>query len=102
MVVGSARDRNGVIGSFAASNAGIPGTRAIDDSGNYATMREARLANYGSFGGTLIPGVRTRLVVVFEGISASAQTLSVLDLGSSIGSRGVAFGIQFRDVPLGR
>ena len=55
-------------------------SRLIDDTGNIAMMREAKLANYDRYGGTLVSGVRTRLIVDFDGVSAAARTLSILDL----------------------
>jgi hypothetical protein len=99
MILESAKDREGTARDFAALSAGIPGSRVIDDSGNIAIMREARLANYGRWGGTLVGGVRTKLVVDFEGVSPAARMLSVLDLGCSE-TRKDTFGIQFRQVPL--
>lgn len=100
-VIGSARNGSGAIGSARALNAGIPGTRAVDDSGNIATMREGGLANFGMFGGTFVSGVRTRLVVVLEGVSANAQSIAVLDLACGVG-RDETFVIQFREIPLRR
>jgi len=102
MILESARDRNGVVRDSRALNARIPGTRAIDDAGAYAESLELKLAQYGVFGGTIVSGVRTTLVVVFDGVSAGARTLSVVDIGCSVGLRGgdATFTVQFRQVPL--
>jgi curli biogenesis system outer membrane secretion channel CsgG len=101
-LLGAARDQ-GVLSSFDAFSANIPGTRAIDDDGNDLPLREGQLANFGGFGGMLVRGIRTRLVLNFDGVRPEAKTFSVLDLGFiSNGRRGDTFGIQLRQVPLSR
>lgn len=102
MILHSARNLDGSSGSAAAFVANLAGTRAIDDLGTQAVMREAKLANYGTFGGDLVEGIRTRLVVTLEGLDEKASKLVVFDVASQIEANRRAFNVRFREVPLVR
>jgi TolB-like protein len=81
------------------------GTRAYDNLGNESSGESCTIANRASgIGGliTLVSGVPVEASVMFQTLSASATSLSLMSIWATTGPAGKSFTVSFRGVPITR
>lgn len=82
---------------------GSAGTRAYDNFGNESQGEACSLSNRGGGGSmTLVSGVTVEASVMFQTLSPSATSLSLVNLFLSTGPTGKGFDVSFRGVPITR
>jgi TolB-like protein len=84
---------------------GSTGTRAYDNLGNESAGESCSISNHGSDMGahaTLVSGVPVEASVLFQTLSPSATTLSLITISAQTGPSGKGFYVSFRGVPITR
>jgi hypothetical protein len=77
-------------------------TRIFDDAGNEYYVNYVQLANKAPsdyVGSLLVSGVPTKAQLKFENVSATAQSISLLEIWCDLGGDNV-FNVQFRNIPI--
>jgi TolB-like protein len=101
LITNNDQDRQLALGTFSKwSNPYF--TRIFDDAGNEYHVNYVQLANKAPSNyvrSLLVSGVPTKAQLKFENVSATAQSISLLEIWCDLGGDNV-FNVQFRNIPI--